>query len=388
MESLLLDRSLGNITHEHFTKLTTESLYFQLGSLDHPRFPLRKRPIPITCLDFDKVRSEFLLSGGADSSLKLWRVGTSEAELLSDLNKNNGGHQYGITMVQWWPHDTGMFLSSSYDMTLKVWNSNTLEEAFSFELNAKVNNFDINQIAGESLIAVGCDSTHVRILDLRSTSAAQSLSGHNGTILSCKWSPMDPFVLATGSSEGEVRIWDIRKTNACLAQLDLYRTDKSRAIAENRSRKVGVLKSKAKAHSHGVNGLCWMENGRTLITTGGDEKIRVWDLDVRGGINTLLNFGQFVKNKSPAYKSMILSPINETDVQYLWYPSDNGEVLVFRAMDGKLVSRLRRNIQNASRSTCLAYTGQHSATYLSGTVDGRIFVWGPTSDESSSDEED
>ena len=29
--------------------------------------------------------------------------------------------------VQWYPHDTGMFTSSSFDKTLKVWDTNTLQ---------------------------------------------------------------------------------------------------------------------------------------------------------------------------------------------------------------------------------------------------------------------
>lgn len=340
----------------------------------------------MTCLDMDETQHQFLLSGSSDSSVKVWKVGSSQATVLGDLNKNTGGHGFGITGVQWWPHDTGMFLTSSYDESLKVWDSNTLEEAFSFDLGVRVNHFDVSKLS--NLISAGCDSTHVRILDLRSTSAVQSLSGHQGTILSCKWNPMDANMLATGSSHGEVRLWDIRKTNACISQLDLYRTDKTKAVMENKSSKIGVMKSNAKAHSSNCNGLTWMENGRTLITTGGDDKIRVWDLDVPGGVNTLLNFGQFVKNKSQAYKSMVLSPLDETEVQYLWCPSDNGELLVFRAMDGKLVNRLRKNIQDAARSTCVVYAGRSTATYFSGTTDGRIFTWGPKQEENSDSEND
>lgn len=390
MESLLLNRTLGNISHENFRKVATESLYYRIGPLNEPKFPLRKRPVPITCLNFNtsKVRRhEYLLSGDAGSSLKLWKVGSQRAktEMLGDINKGNGGHKFGITYVQWWPFDDGMFLSSSYDTSLKVWDSSTLEEAFTFELGMKINNFDISPL-GDSLIAVGCDSTHVRIMDLRSTSSVQSLSGHNGTVLSCKWSPTDGNILATGSSEGEVRLWDVRKTNACVTQLDLYRTDKDAAIAKNQSKRIGVLKSSAKAHSSNCNGICWLENGKTLLTTGGDDKIRVWNLDIPGGVNTLLNFGQFVKNKSPVYRTMILSPNYETEVQYLWYPSDNGEILVFRLIDGKLMNRLRRNIEDNVRSTSVAYLGHNSVKYFSGTVDGRILAWGPTSEETSDTE--
>ena len=37
------------------------------------------------------------------------------------------GHEFAITGVRWWPVDTGMFTSSSFDKHLKVWDTNTLE---------------------------------------------------------------------------------------------------------------------------------------------------------------------------------------------------------------------------------------------------------------------
>lgn len=42
-------------------------------------------------------------------------------------NERNKGHEYAITGVRWWPVDTGMFTSSSFDKFIKVWDTNTLE---------------------------------------------------------------------------------------------------------------------------------------------------------------------------------------------------------------------------------------------------------------------
>lgn len=389
MQSLLLDRMLGKITPKSFEFLATESLYYNLEAQDYPKFPQKKKTIgSINSLDFDKISHQFLISGGADTTIKIWKVGTQKAELIGDLNKTNGGHDFGVTDVKWWPFDNGMFLSSSYDMNLKIWDTNLMEEAFSFFLDSKVNCFDVSSTGEHSLIATGTDSAHVRILDLKTTSSVHSLTGHNGSIIGTKWSPNDPNVLASGSSEGEVRIWDIRRTDSCLAQLDLYRTDEKAPLSGNDSRKIGVLKSTVKAHARGVNGLCWFENGKNLITTGNDEKIRVWDLGAAGGVNTLLNFGPFVRNRFQSYKSILLSPLGETELQYLWYPSDNGEILVFRIVDGKLVARLRKNLQQNSRSCCIAYAGNNSATYYSGTVDGKINVWGPKDERVFTEDED
>ena len=52
-------------------------------------------------------------------SVSLWEI------MLTGYR--NKGHQYAITAVRWWPVDTGMFTSSSFDKHLKVWDTNALE---------------------------------------------------------------------------------------------------------------------------------------------------------------------------------------------------------------------------------------------------------------------
>jgi len=36
-------------------------------------------------------------------------------------------HKFSVETVQWYPHDTGMFVSSSFDKTMKVWDTETLK---------------------------------------------------------------------------------------------------------------------------------------------------------------------------------------------------------------------------------------------------------------------
>jgi len=87
-----------------------------------------------------------VLTGGADSGINIWDIETDRSngeEAVIDtlatipqsvslsgiilMEYRNKGHEYAITAVRWWPVDTGMFTSSSFDKHLKVWDTNALE---------------------------------------------------------------------------------------------------------------------------------------------------------------------------------------------------------------------------------------------------------------------
>lgn len=40
-------------------------------------------------------------------------------------------HKFSVETVQWYPYDTGMFVSSSFDKTMKVWDTETLKVVLS-----------------------------------------------------------------------------------------------------------------------------------------------------------------------------------------------------------------------------------------------------------------
>ena len=93
-----------------------------------------------------------------------------------------------------------------------------------------------------------------------------------------RWSPAQPYILASGGSDGTVRLWDVRRGRACLASLDQHNT----ATRENGT----WLNRTNKAHDGVVNGLEFTADGAYLVSLGYDEKMRVWDLET--GMNTLV----------------------------------------------------------------------------------------------------
>lgn len=75
-----------------------------------------------------------MVSGGANSSINVWdlqNIDQKEDEdlILDTLNAvpARTSHKFGITDLHWFPFDNGIFTSSSFDHTLKVWDVSTLQ---------------------------------------------------------------------------------------------------------------------------------------------------------------------------------------------------------------------------------------------------------------------
>ena len=94
-------------------------------------------------------------------------------------------------------------------------------------------------------------------------------------MLSVAWSPTNEYILASGDTNGTVRVWDVRKSGGTLGLLDM---EDSVGIAGHDGMGTGMRsRYTGKAHNGAVNGLSWTDDGAFIITAGHDERVRVWD---------------------------------------------------------------------------------------------------------------
>lgn len=395
MQSLLQDRKVGKVGSLEFARTLMDSSYFNLeqSSGDYV-FPVNCHSnAAVNSLSLESVDYQFLLSGCADSSIKLWDtklydVDDAIAPEANDFDHprktfrpiatipRKSVHDFGVSCIQWWPVDTGIFVSGSFDHTVKVWDTNELVPVHTFKINNRVYSFDINS----TLIATASDQPFIRLLDIRSTSDAHTLTGHREKTISVKWHPKDPNILASGGFDGEIKIWDIRRSKSCLCRLDMLRTNISTQDKGNLSR------LSVKAHLAPVNGLVWDPLGHTLFSTGNDDKIRVWDMISSSypPVNKLISFGPLTRNK---YLQTIPLTVNykyESELQYLLFPSDNSDIFVFRTIDGKLVKRLnRRGSKTLGRTCSIAMAAPFLSQMYCGTIDGEILKFSPNLNSTS-----
>ncbi|KAG9231949.1 WD40-repeat-containing domain protein [Amylocarpus encephaloides] len=343
------------------------------------------------------VESRILLSGGADSSLRIWDLGNHSSSSGSivlkpsaSISRTASAHKFGITHLSFYPFDSAAFLSSSYDHRLKLYATETQQVSADFDLSSIVYTHALSPIASHLLVACATQHPAVRLVDLRSGSNTHSLAGHHGALLSLAWSPRIEHILASGGTDSTVRLWDIRKSSAALGVLDM---EDSEGITEDpeierkaRSRFTG------KSHSRAVNGLTWTGDGCHIVSAAHDDRVRVWSAST--GANTLVNFGPTLRNGHLSTLPLVVSPSASvaTGQDLLFYPNER-ELLVFELHQGRLLKRLRvpgpniaavrsktgeRNVK--SRITSLVWKGQADGIYSSHT-DGQIRAWLPRAAE-------
>ncbi|KAF2749260.1 WD40 repeat-like protein [Sporormia fimetaria CBS 119925] len=408
----LIQRSLGLTSHKDVQRDTTTRLLYALqpSPITFTQSPhsthdelLPAHPSGVSALTIDKFEGRYLLSGGADSSLSIWDLETLSPDNptvhrpLSTLPKTASAHNLGITQVSFYPFDSLAFLTSSYDHTVKLYNSETLRCSASFDLNSVVYNIALSPVASHLLVACATQSPFVRLVDLRSGSASHSLTGHSGSVLTVAWSPTREHILASGALDGTVRLWDVRRGSSSLGTLDLEDSVGVFGPHFSTRRETG----QAQAHRGPVNGLVWTEDGQHIVSCGHDERIRVWDTTT--GANTLANFGPMVRNSGVAGVTPLLPPSELVDSgkEVLFFPNKS-EILGYELFDGTLFRRLRRprdyidrgvagggnpGSEVKDRITALAWRA-HDVEMYSAHGDGSIGVWRPRTEEDAEVEEE
>ncbi|KAI0156949.1 WD40 repeat-like protein [Xylariaceae sp. FL1272] len=438
MNELLLARSTGAVGPNAFARLQTTQLLKSFRPAPGYRFDGGERGIAVRdgqassadsptsiwahqagvgALALERFDGRILVSGGSDASIKLWDLEASSqpSKPILSVRPSAQTHKFGITHLSFYPFDSAAFLSTSYDQTLKLWSTDDARLSASFNLGSKVYTHSISPIADHLLVACGTQHPSVRLVDLRSGTAIQSLAGHGGAVLATAWSPRHEHVLASGSVDGTVKIWDIRRASAMIGMLD---HEDSLGLYYNGLMGPDRVRTRvtAKAHVAPVNGLTWTDDGSYIVSAGHDNRIRVWDAAT--GRNTLASFGPTIRNTQLASVTMFTSPVGLTHPrkELLFWPNES-EILVLDLHDGHIVTKLRgtgatvasvRSAKGAERSvknrvSSIVWRGAGGGGGSSGVamggsnmpgaivsahLDGQIRVWAPQLEGADEDDDD
>ena len=190
----------------------------------------------VNCLELDETERRYLLAGTVDAIVAVYdtehptktdpATGHTTHEPLIRVAKGtttnggagqagtgaNHGHLFSVSCAAWYPVDTGMFFTGSFDQTVAVWDTNTATRVLTFHFDAKVYNLSMAPHAeSHALVAVGTGQPQVRLCDPNSGNVTHTLTGHREAVWATRWMRGSEWVLATGGNDGDVRLWDIRR---------------------------------------------------------------------------------------------------------------------------------------------------------------------------------
>lgn len=433
MQTRFLTRETGDLSPDIFSRETTSELLNSFAAAPQYRFDgqvsvvdeqhhrqrdLRAHGAGVSTLAVEKFDGRVLVSGGSEGVLKLWDLEESAnphdvhtyrpvASVARTPSGERGrGHSHGITHVAFYPFDPDAFLSSSYDKSLKLWSTETVQLSAQFDLNATIYSHSTSPIADHLLVACATQHSSVRLVDLKSGAAVHALVAHGGPVLATAWSPRHEHILVSGHADGKVRVWDVRRSGGVLALLDqedslgmVHRFRQAKASGDGD--RMPHYRAAAQAHDEAVNGVAWTDDGRYIISSGLDRKVRVWDAAT--GANTLASYGAVVQNQHAKTASIITSPTGlPMNRQLMFWPNEQ-EILMLDLHEGHLLGRLRspgatnplgprQGLTGRNRITCIAWRsagggGRQTGPVMGGAnsigaiysahMDGNIRAWMP-----------
>lgn len=424
-------REEGRISPQSFaTRVRTD----RLASLDLSN---RKEIVSphrgaINSLQVDLTEGRYLLSGASDGSAAIYDVQNAtdyvgdglvaKHRCLFVVDKQRGhGHRYAISSAIWYPIDTGLFITGSFDHFINVWDTNTAQVEMDFRLPGKVYGIAMSSIAtSHMLIAAGTEDVQVRLCDIASGAFTHTLSGHRDGIMAVEWSNSSEWVLMTGGCDGAIRFWDIRRVG-CFLVLDQSQSQHGRrpplldktfakgstshsfpagqscvkpkmaqkrathgsgvkqstAIFKGQSQAKsqmlqrlhpGLLSSRNRATAHygAVIGLKVTSDGMYLLSAGSDSRLRLWD--IKSGCNTLVNFESM---RLPTSKAVQLAVTEDSSLVFVPCVA---AVKAFDLWSGRTYRTFRGHYECVN---CCWFSSQDQELFT-GSNDRQILIWSPS----------
>jgi DNA excision repair protein ERCC-8 len=407
----------------------------------------------VNSIHVDRVENRFLLAGGNDAvvgvfDLSKWgsedylaktiKARSNETPNRSTIHKPiassqrepprafaesdisiPSGHASPISKVQWYPVDSGAFLSASKDGCLLVWDTDSMAPVAKCtpfaDTQSGIATFHISPSRHYSAVVASLQDPSLKLVDIRSSASSHTLLGHaHPGVTSVTWAPLNDVIIASGGVDGTVRLWDIRKagSRACLAILDQDRTHPpsrtrpyqadyshlpkpsagtapvagSLAAGDNRpnhgkrraSAAVQQLapnnyrlteNSTTTSHTGPVTGLSFVPDGHYLVSAGENGNLHMWDLRANGHLlpRRFLAPGQQPDiSKTRAQIPLLLTP-------YICWVGNGSKVLGYSLDRGGAPQKvLQGHLHTVKAMDVIEATMQ----LLTAGSDGMILTWG------------
>uniref|UniRef100_N1R2Y4 DNA excision repair protein ERCC-8 n=1 Tax=Aegilops tauschii TaxID=37682 RepID=N1R2Y4_AEGTA len=238
----------------------------------------------VNSLQVDLTEGRYLLSGASDGSAAVFDlkdateyeagfIAKHRSILLVD-RQHQHGHKFTVSKAIWYPVDTGLFVTASFDNYVKVWDTNSTQVVMDFKMPGKVYSAAMSPIATtHMLIATGS-------ADVQNIFARRA----NTELLA--------IILATIPKLLGLQVGvDFSRKKRHQKNLGRSSSSKSYSVQQrtgnHKKQSKGLRKSLTMCNNDSLSLSLLLRRGYRF-SSGSDSRLRLWDID--SGCNTLVNF--------------------------------------------------------------------------------------------------
>jgi len=163
-------------------------------------------------LDWSPCVAGLMAAGDCNNNIHLWEPRADSGAWVVDRAPCKG-HEGSVEDIQWSPTEPDVFISSSVDRHIFVWDRRQRTEPM---LKVLAHEADVNVVSWNHstsyMLASGGDDGTLRIWDLRNFKPSEFVAHfrhHKAAVTSVEWCPQESSMLATTSVDNETIVWDL-----------------------------------------------------------------------------------------------------------------------------------------------------------------------------------
>ena len=219
-------------------------------------------------LNWSPLASGLLASGSDDHLVCAWDVNaaTSLNSTLSPLRQWSK-HTSIVSDVAWSCHHPDVLASAGDDKKVIIWDKRQEEATHCIDAHShEVNSVDFNKL-NEFLLATGSSDRTVAVWDCRNLSVKMAqMEYHKDCVYHVRWAPFSGTLLASGSSDRRICIWDISRLGEELSEED----------AEDGPPELIFIHG---GHTAPISDLSWNANDQLVLASVAEDNIlQVWQM--------------------------------------------------------------------------------------------------------------